>query len=186
MYRLPSDFTRHKMQLPSATSDAPAAPALLPVRPVTVRLSAPRSTDALARAKASQRAAIDAARGAGGSRASLVSILAPALRGKDGRLDAERVVSWLKISLRELASAIGVSHQALSKTPTSPSAQEGLVPFARLHALLGELLTPTQATQWLRSPQTAFDGRTPRELIIGGQVDQVVRALALLATGGVD
>jgi hypothetical protein len=170
----------------TATGESFAAPALLPVRPAKKSPSAPHSAETLASAKASQRAAIDAVHTQSAQRASLVSILAPTLRGKDGRLDAERVVAWLKISLRDLASAIGVSHQALSKTPTSPSAQDGLVPFARLHALLGEMLTATQTSQWLRSPQDAFAGRTPLELIVGGQINQVVRALAPLATGGVD
>lgn len=39
------------------------------------------------------------------------------------------------------------------------------------------------ATDWLSEPLAVFDGRTPKELILDGRIDDVIRYLRSISSG---
>jgi hypothetical protein len=145
-------------------------------RPLTVgrgtRLSkaaARRAEEAIDAAVAKLPTAAARRRGTG-----LLEIVAPDLRDPDsGRLDARLIAQSTGLSLAALSRAASVSQQALSATPDSPGAQVGLVPIARLSAMLDEMFTPDHKRVWLQTPHPRFDGRSPAQTIEAGDAELV-------------
>lgn len=64
------------------------------------------------------------------------------------------------------------------RAPDRPAAAPDPIP-----ALLAELYEPDEAALWWGSPQAAFSGRTPAELIAEGRAGEVERALRQVAEG---
>lgn len=91
-----------------------------------------------------------------------------------GRLDAKRVARYFGLSERQMAKLVGVTPQAVSKTPDSKNIQEMLFAFERITR--GRLLVDQDDKlfrQWLNTPSEEFrklDGRhpTPLEVIKKG------------------
>lgn len=95
----------------------------------------------------------------------------------------------LGLTYRELADAVHAQESTLHRwrrgdvTPTA-------VFLARLGAL-GDFLTELQRTfndprdvrEWLDRPNLALQQRTPRDLVLGGQVDRVTGLLYALNAG---
>jgi hypothetical protein len=118
--------------------------------------------------------------------AEVLSIATPKLRARSGRLDAKRIAARLGVSLRQLAKAAGISHQALSGTPDSKTAQAGLDPIARALGILDELFpTSDQVRAWLNTPHGRLDGSTPLAALLDGRAEQVARMLGGIRDGGV-
>jgi len=117
--------------------------------------------------------------------AGILDIATPELRAPSGRLDAQRVAERLGISLRQLAKAAGVTHQALSATPDSKAAQPGLDAIARALATLDTLLPKARARDWLNAPHTRLQGATPLEALLDGRAERVASMLGVVREGGV-
>ncbi|MBL9158408.1 MAG: hypothetical protein JNJ70_13100 [Verrucomicrobiales bacterium] len=91
-----------------------------------------------------------------------------------GRLDAKKVAQFFGLKPAELARVVGVSRQALSKTPDSAGIQKALYPFEEITR--GMLMVgddPTLFRQWLNTPSRDLpkkDGQhmTPMEMIREG------------------
>ena len=117
--------------------------------------------------------------------ADLMQVRMPSLRAPSGRLDAGRIAARIGVSLSRLAGPLRVSRQALSEMPDSPKAQSGLDPFARVLAVLEELLPNEKAARaWLVSPQQRFSGATPQAVMLDGRAEEVARTLELARDGG--
>lgn len=156
----PSPVTEH---LEEATSDAEARAARLRVREATLPSLADRRRPL----------------------AELLEIPTPELRSGSGRLDAKSVAERLDISLRDLAAALDVSHQALSKTPDSKRIQERLDPIARTLGLLDELLGSDRVRAWLNTRNPRLDDETPLSVLMAGGAEKVARLLGTVRDGGV-
>ncbi|MEY4510616.1 MAG: hypothetical protein RLZZ450_2738 [Pseudomonadota bacterium] len=91
-----------------------------------------------------------------------------------GRIDADRIATFLGISLRQLAQVCGWNYTTVHKTPDAPSVQEALGPFARTFELLNKLHPNAQsARSWLNTPHREFDERTPLQVMLDGRADAV-------------
>jgi hypothetical protein len=143
------------------------------------------ATEAKAALRRVREATLPAAGYRRGPIAELLHIQTPELRARSGRLDAKRVAKRLDVSLRDLAVPLGVSHQALSKTPDSERAQEGLDPIARTLGLLDEMLGRERERAWLNTPHARLGGETPLKALLSGRAEEVARMLGVVRDGGV-
>ncbi len=93
------------------------------------------------------------------------------LRNDNGRLDAELVAKIFDLSMTDIATNVGISRQALSKTPDSLNVQAALRDFERIaRSLLVVTGTIKGLKMWLHSPNERFDEHTPLEVIKLGKV----------------
>jgi len=104
------------------------------------------------------------------------------LRATSGKLSAAKVATAFGLSVAEIASLLGRSRQAVSKTPAADALQEELRSFERI-ARLRALLEPAEFRQWLHSESIDLEGRTPLEQIRKGHVDAVADLVEDLLTG---
>lgn len=94
-----------------------------------------------------------------------------------GRLDARRIAARLGVAVSSLATAAGVTQQALSARPDSKRAQTGLLAIARVMASLDTAMLPQQAKMWLRAPHPRLNGIPPIDLLLSGRAEEVEAAL---------
>lgn len=50
----------------------------------------------------------------------------------------------------------------------------------RLHKALAELMPADRVADWLRTPNAAFGGRSPQEVVESGDLDRFWRMIALM------
>lgn len=101
-----------------------------------------------------------------------------------GRLDAARFAEYLKIPLKQLASAVGKDYGAVHKTPTSPALQPALRSIKRSLEILEQVFVDRPAVlAWLNSPHADLGRRTPLEVILQGHSDAVEDMLEAALTG---
>jgi hypothetical protein len=106
-----------------------------------------------------------------------------------GRLDAKKVAEFFDLKPAELARIVGVSRQALDKTPDSKSIQKALYPFEEITR--GMLMVdddPTLFRQWLNTPSRDLpkvDGRhmTPMDMIREGHPSVIAGLVDAALTG---
>lgn len=93
------------------------------------------------------------------------------LRNENGRLDADLVCNIFGVNMTDVSANVGISRQALTKTPASLTAQTALRNFERVAR---SLMTVTGSIKglkmWLNSPNDRFEGHTPLEIIKLGKV----------------
>jgi hypothetical protein len=104
------------------------------------------------------------------------------LREETGKLSAAKVATAFGLSVAELASILGRSRQAVSKTPAADALQEDLRAFERV-ARLRAILDSAEFRQWLHSESADLEGRTPLERIREGHVVVVADLVEDLLTG---
>jgi FixJ family two-component response regulator len=91
-----------------------------------------------------------------------------------GRIDAKKMAAFLAIPLAQLAGALDVPPATVHKTPSAPGLQKGLQPIKRTVDLLSRATrSPFDARAWLNNPHSDLGGRTPMDVILGGQADAV-------------
>lgn len=74
----------------------------------------------------------------------------------------------------QLAGALDVPPATVHKTPSAPGLQKGLQPIKRTVDLLSRATrSPFDARAWLNNPHSDLGGRTPMDVILGGQADAV-------------
>lgn len=99
-----------------------------------------------------------------------------------GRLDGKKIAKFFGITAREVADIVGVSRQAISKTPDSKGIQDQLRPFEEItRGMLAVDYDPALFLQWLNTPSDDLpevDGRplAPIDVIKRGH-PQVVAAM---------
>ena len=65
----------------------------------------------------------------------------------------------------------------------SPKQEKALVEMDRLLDCLSRVMQPAQIGQWLKSPNSAFDGSTPLQIVERGELDRIWRMLFDLESG---
>src|SRR5689334_11418172 len=108
----------------------------------------------------------------------------PALHARNGRLDARAASALFGVSLASLARALGRSEQAVHKTPTAPSLQEGLRLFERIGAVLLRLAgSEVGLRTWMHAPHPELEEEAPIELLLSGEGEVVEDLLEAVLTG---
>lgn len=90
------------------------------------------------------------------------------LRVGNGNLSAQRIADVCGTSLSELATWLGRSRQAVSKTPDADALQPTLAFFERV-ARIRLRLSDNDFRKWLRVPNELLEGKRPIELLANGQ-----------------
>src|ERR1039458_3938473 len=90
------------------------------------------------------------------------------LRVANGNLSAERVAKLFGVSLSQLATWLGRSRQALSKTPDADSLQNALAFFEHL-ARMRVVLPEGEFRKWLRMPNELLGNKSPLQLMAKGE-----------------
>jgi hypothetical protein len=65
----------------------------------------------------------------------------------------------------------------------SPKQEKALVEMDRLLDGLARVMQPAQVGQWLKSPNPAFDGSTPLQVVERGEIDRIWQMLFDLESG---
>lgn len=65
----------------------------------------------------------------------------------------------------------------------SPKQEKALVEMDRLLDALARVLDPAQIGRWLKTPNAAFDGSTPLQVVERGELDRIWRMLFDLESG---
>jgi hypothetical protein len=104
------------------------------------------------------------------------------LRVSSGKLSANRVATVFGIPVAELATLIGRSRQAVSKTPDADSLQPLLRPFERV-ARLRAVLSGDEFRKWLHFANDQLGDRTPLELTRDGKIGAIADLVEDLLTG---
>jgi hypothetical protein len=81
----------------------------------------------------------------------------------------------------------GFSPRSVAKwsegVPPSPKQEKALVEMDRLLDGLSRVMKPEQIGHWLKSPNPAFDGSTPLQVVERGEMDRIWRMLYDLESG---
>jgi len=82
---------------------------------------------------------------------------------------------------------LGVSVRTLAALeaggPASASVVRSLVELARLVESLSEVIQPTALGTWFQSPNPAFDGLKPLEVVERGETDRLFEMVYFLRSG---
>jgi hypothetical protein len=82
---------------------------------------------------------------------------------------------------------IGFSPRSVAKLSEgvlpSPKQEKALVEMDRLLDGLARVMKPAQVGHWLKSPNPAFDGSTPLQIIERGEIDRIWHMLYDLESG---
>jgi transcriptional regulator with XRE-family HTH domain len=99
-----------------------------------------------------------------------------ALREKLG-MTRETFAGMLPVSTRSLADIES------GKQPPGDATARRLTELQRLTDALGEVLNPAAIGDWLKTPNDAFEGLKPLEVIHRGESDRLWRMIFLLRSG---
>jgi hypothetical protein len=108
--------------------------------------------------------------------------------GADGLVAVDKLAAALRVSKGDLAAAVGLSRDAVSKTARARNRSTQ----ARLRALV-EIINRVrpwagsvpQAYAWYRAqPLPSFGDQTPEDLVKQGRAEAVKRYLSRIAVGG--
>jgi len=104
------------------------------------------------------------------------------LRVPSGKLSANNVATVFGLSVAELATLVGRTRQAVSKTPDADSLQPLLRPFERV-ARLRATLSREQFRNWLHLANEQLGDRTPFELVRDGKIGAIADLVEDMLTG---
>jgi hypothetical protein len=108
--------------------------------------------------------------------------------GSDGMVEPARLTNELRISKQELATAAGLSRDAVSKTARlkAPATQGRLRDFIEIIArVLPWAGSVPHAFAWYRAqPLASFGDQTAEDLVKAGRAEAVKAYLSRLAVGG--
>lgn len=94
-----------------------------------------------------------------------------------GEVEIEKTCEFLKISRRELAEAFNLSSEQLRPERISSTTAERLKELAGIIEYLFELFDgdKNKAKFWLNTPNLNFGGTSPRNLILKGRFNKVLK-----------
>jgi len=112
--------------------------------------------------------------------------LFPALpQGK--AVEVSDVRSRLGVSQDELARITGYSIRAIAGWEAgkklSEAARQKVVETERLRAALAEIMPPAELGDWMRTPNPAFEGQSPIQVIERGEADRIWRMIIQIDSG---
>jgi uncharacterized protein (DUF2384 family) len=107
-------------------------------------------------------------------------------------VDVDALAQGLGMSRAEIAETTGRSVRtvarwregAADRVRARGGAAVALRRLGRLEYLLEDLVGPDEARRWLRSPNKAFSGEAPIDLLRKGRLGEVIGVLEVLADGG--
>lgn len=108
------------------------------------------------------------------------------LRAPGGAYDANGIAAALGVRRSQLGPALGVTPQALSKTPASPRAQPALAAIARVLRAARVVVGPSAVAAWLRTPMRRFGSATPLDVVLRGNATDLADQLDEVADGRPD
>lgn len=92
-----------------------------------------------------------------------------------GFVDYHKIQKHLNIKVQNLAHAVGRTPRALEKNPQSEKIQQGLRKIVYIVSLLKEMLgSEAEILIWLKAPNSEFNGLSPWEVIVQGEVDAAI------------
>src|ERR1039457_2302695 len=108
-----------------------------------------------------------------------------------GAKDYPGLLQWcrarFKIPQPVVVRLTGFSPRSVAKwsegVSPSPKQEKSLVEMDRLLDGLARVMPPAQVGQWLKSPNAAFDGSTPLQVVERGELDRIWRMLFDLESG---
>ncbi len=110
-------------------------------------------------------------------------------RKKPGRqaVAVHDVRSRLGFSQEELARVTGYSVRAVAGWEAgkklSGAARQKVVETDRLRAALAEIMPAAAVGEWMRTPNPAFEGQTPIQVIERGEADRIWRMIVQIDSG---
>lgn len=100
---------------------------------------------------------------------------------KSGKIRVADLRSNLGVSQSELARVTGYSLRAIagweSGKPLSDSARKKIIEVGRLSNALSQIVPLAQLGQWMRTPNPAFEGQSPIQVIERGESDRLWRMI---------
>jgi|SRR5262245_12503410 len=126
-------------------------------------------------------------------RAAKSGILTTKMRKYFPNLPAGRAIqvlgvrNRLGVSQEELARITGYSVRAIAGWEAgkklSGAARQKVVETERLRAALAEIVPASELGQWMRTPNPAFEGQTPIQVIGRGEADRIWRMIIQIDSG---
>jgi len=110
-----------------------------------------------------------------------------ALVGKQGPVDVKAFREELGLNRRQFARVTAVSERAVADwendQPISSVNQKGLRESERLCRALMEIMKPDRVGEWLDTPNDAFSGLKPLDLVERGELDRLWRMIFEIESG---
>ena len=109
------------------------------------------------------------------------------IKGAKQTFEVKGFCSRYKIIRPDLTRLTGYSLRSVDKwasgeAPSGP-ARKQLAELVRLFDALTEIMEPDYIGEWLKTPNPAFEGSTPLQVIERGEADRIWRMLYLIETG---
>jgi len=93
---------------------------------------------------------------------------------ESGRLDAKKIANVFGMTLSDVCRSIGKSLQSVHRTPDSKALQLELFSYERIASAISHISNSDNALKvWLNSPNDAFPGKLPVELITNGRAEML-------------
>jgi hypothetical protein len=107
------------------------------------------------------------------------NITLPELHDQEtGRVDAQKIASFMAIGLKPLCTALRLNYKAVHRNPSAVRIQKSLQPLTRILELLNQFLGSAQAVRiWINAPNPNLDGSTALETILEGTARAVLTLL---------
>lgn len=125
-----------------------------------------------------------------GLKAALLAAKKKAFFGKAlqaSKVQVQDVRSLLGFSQVELSRITGYSVRAIadweSGKKLSAAARQKVVETERLRAALAQIVPAAELGEWMRSPNPAFEGQTPIQVIERGEADRLWRMIIQIDSG---
>lgn len=111
--------------------------------------------------------------------APLPKVILPELHDKaSGRLDAQKLASFMSVPLKALSEGLGLNYKAVHRNPSAPTIQEKLRPVKRVLEYLSEAFRkPETIRAWLNTPHPMLDDKSSLDSILAGKAFAVERLL---------
>jgi DNA-binding transcriptional regulator YdaS (Cro superfamily) len=104
-----------------------------------------------------------------------------------GRFNVGSFCDTFRLKQEAVARLTGYSPRAVadwaSGKPLSQSSAQRVTEIERLCDALGKVVKPDSIGRWLQTPNDAFDGSTPLQVIERGEVDRLWRMIHRLESG---
>lgn len=102
-------------------------------------------------------------------------------------LTVRNVRAKLGLSQPELSRVTGYSIRAIAGwergKPLSDAARQKMLETERLRQALAKIIPPAQVGQWMRTPNSAFEGQTPIQVVERGESDRIWRMIWQIDAG---
>ena len=119
-------------------------------------------------------------RGVGG-----LQVILPELHDEtSGRIDAQKLATFMGVPLKRLAEGLQLNYKRLHRNPSSEAFQPALKTVKRSVEILHNFLhKPETVRVWLNTSHPDLDGHTALEIILANNPNAVLRILENAAAG---